>query len=193
MVAWATGGLAFGCGTLAVGASLFHRYRLRVKASLAAGHEPGLSAPLAFAAVPLVAIGLQVLIAEPMTESSRKRAIAASAPLIADIEQHRAREGRYPQSLHALWPDYKVSVIGIEQFHYTPHGDAYNLSFEQPLPFWTALGSRELVVFNPVGRHLMLSHAAWHLTRSPESLADRQGWYAERDRPEANWKSFRFD
>ncbi len=71
-----------------------------------------------------------------------------------------------------------MSVVGIRQFHYTPQGDGYNLYFEQPLPLLSAIGTREFVVYNRRGEHMMLSHAAWNLTRSPGRLGAGQGWYS---------------
>ena len=49
------------------------------------------------------------------------------------------------------------------------------------------------MVYNTRGEHQVLSHASWNLTRSPEALAQRQGWYAARDASRPHWKSFRFD
>ncbi|MGI8671974.1 MAG: hypothetical protein ACR2LU_05145, partial [Luteitalea sp.] len=135
----------------------------------------------------------QVLLADPLAGFSRGRAIASSASLIDDIERYRAAYGQYPPSLAGVWPDYTVSVVGIEQFRYARHGDAYNLYFEQPVPLLDAPGTREFVVYNTRGEHLMLSHAAWNLTGAPEQLAGRQGWYAVIDSPHPFWKRFRFD
>jgi hypothetical protein len=151
------------------------------------------STPLYLVAVPLVAFLPQVLLADHWTEFSRRRAMANSAELIDALEKHHAAHGRYPASLNGVWPDYKVSVIGIRQFHYTPHGQAYSLYFEQPLPIFSAPGTREFVVYNKLGEHLMLSHAAWNVTRPPETLAQQPGWYAAADLSRPHWKSFRFD
>ena len=189
VVAWASSGLAFGCGTLALSACLLFKLLPRLEpAALKAG-----SLPLYLTVAPMLAFLLQVLLADPMTEFSRQRAIASSAPLIDDLEKYHATHGQYPDSLSGVWPDYKVSVVGIQQFHYAPHGETYNLYFEQHLPVVSAPGTREFVVYNKRGQHLMLSHAAWNLTRPPERLANAQGWYAVHDTSDPDWKSFRFD
>ena len=180
LVAWASSGAAFAFGTLALAAATFAWLGPRFT-------------PLEMAGAPLAALLLQMLLAGPMTEFSRNRAMDNSAALIAGLEAHRAAYGQYPQSLGAAWPDYKVSVRGIERFHFVPHGDTYNLYFEQPLPLVIAAGTREFVVFNPRGEHMMLSHAAWHLSRAPARLAAGQGWYAAHDASRANWKRFQFD
>ncbi len=180
LVAWASSGPAFAFGTLTLAAATF------------AWLGPRLT-PFEMAAAPPAAVLLQWLLAGPMVEFSRNRAIDNSASLIAGLEAHRAAHGRYPQSLGAASPDYKVSVRGIERFHFVPHGDTYNLYFEQPLPLVIAAGTREFVVYNPRGEHMMLSHAAWHLSRAPARLAEGQGWYAVHDGSRPHWKRFRFD
>ena len=184
VVAWGSSGLAFACATLA--------FSVFVVSRLLPGFHAG-SAPLYLIAVPIVAFLPQVLLADRLTEFSRSRAIANSAGLIDVLEKYHAARGHYPASLNGVWPDYKVSVVGIGQFHYTPHGTAYSLYFEQPLPLFSAPGTREFMVYNTRGEHQMLSHAAWNVTRSPEALAQGQGWYAARDASRPHWKSFRFD
>ncbi|MEO5894474.1 MAG: hypothetical protein ABIS06_02105 [Vicinamibacterales bacterium] len=149
--------------------------------------------PFYLTVLPLVAFVLQLVLGSPVTEWSRTRAIANSTELIDALEQYRAAYGRYPESMAAVWPDYKVSVVGIAQFHYAPHGDGYNLYFEQPLPLISAPGTREFVVYNPRGEHLILSHAAWHLAGPPTELAARQGWYSVSAASQPHWKRFRFD
>ena len=66
-------------------------------------------------------------------------------------------------------------------------------AFEQPVPIISAPGTREFVVYNPRGQHVMLSHASWNLTRSWATLSERQGWYSVHDAVQAGWKCFRFD
>jgi hypothetical protein len=182
--------LAFGCGTLAFSAYVLSKLMSGFKRSISEDTLNVGSTPLYLTAVPIVAFLPQVLLADPMTEFSRSRAIANSAALIDDLEKYHVAHGQYPRSLNGVWPD---SVVGIKQFHYAPHGDAYNLYFEQPLALFSAAGTREFVVYNKRSQHLMLSYAAWNLTRSPEGLAQRQGWYAVSDVSHTHWKSFRFD
>lgn len=64
-----------------------------------------------------------------------------------------------------IWPDYKPSVIRIAQFHYAPTASAYNIFFELPVFLVQAAGTREIVMYNPLDEHIMLSHASWNLTR----------------------------
>ena len=92
----------------------------------------------------------------------------------------------------ALHKDYKPSVVGIEQFHYAPNGQAYNLFFEQPT-FATDFGVREIVMYNRLDEHVMVSHAAWILAGAPEQLEARQGWHSSHDASSPHWKLFWFD
>jgi hypothetical protein len=207
LVAWGSGGRVF--GAMVLGLAAFGLARLSPlltdiarpvprprpetttvpsSPSAEAGHLP-----LYLAVAPIVALLLQALLAEPVASFSRTRAIANSAALIDDIERHRATYGSYPESLSGTWPDYKVAIVGIAQFHYARRGDAYNLHFEQPVPQLRTPGTREYVVYNPSGQHVMLSHAVWHLSRPPSSLDQGQGWYASHDAGSPGWKRFLFD
>ena len=148
--------------------------------------------PFYLIAVPVAVWLAQFVFVERAVELSRNRAILNSAPLIAAIEDHRARNGRYPTSLLAEWPDYPPGVIGIREYHYQPHGDAYNLVFEQ---FNYRFGTREFVVYNPRDEQVMTAHARDILEMTPEQLAlDRtRGHYAQHDLAQPHWKSFLFD
>ena len=86
-----------------------------------------------------------------------------------------------------------TSVIGIPQFHYSPTDRAYDLFFERPVFLVVSAGTREIVMFNKLDDHFMLSHASWNLTRPPESLRNGQGWYAVHDASRPHWKYFSFD
>lgn len=158
------------------------------------------SAPAAFNPVPLYLILLpgmaliaQTALHEVATEYSRARAIANSAALIDDIENYHAANGHYPRSLSALHQDYEPSVIGIEQFHYAPNGDAYDLYFEQPTFLFVNLGTREIVMYNKRDEHQMISHDSDILRWTPEQLRVRRGWYARHDTSIPHWKYFWFD
>jgi len=144
--------------------------------------------PLYLIFVPGALLAVQLLFATPLTDASRNRAIANSAEIIRDIEAYKTEHGQYPLSLLALWPDYSPGVTGIKQYYYEPHGESFNLVFEQPRFLLDNLGARELVVYNPRGEHQAVSHAAWRLT-SP----DAQGWYTTRETSIPNWQSFLFD
>ena len=148
--------------------------------------------PFYLIAVPVVVTLTQFMFVERAIEFSRNRAIHNSAPLIAAIEEYRTRNGHYPASLLAEWPDYLPRVIGINQFHYQPHGDAYNLVFEQ---FTYRFGTREFVVYNPRDEQVMTAHARDILGLTPSQLAleRTRGHYAQHDLPQPHWKSFLFD
>jgi hypothetical protein len=89
-----------------------------------------------------------------------------------------------------VWPDIWPEVAGIPQFHYEPHGEGYNLVFEQ---FVYTFGTREFVVYNPRGEHVMTSHALDLLELSSASLDRARGFYAVVDAPQPGWKYFRSD
>jgi hypothetical protein len=149
--------------------------------------------PIYLIVIPVASLLFQLTLAAPATEFSRNLAIRNSAELINEIERHRAASGRYPSSLLAVHQDYHSSVVGIDGFHYAPHGDAYNLYFEQPRFLLDNFGTREFVMFNKLDGHVMPSHAAWILTWSPEQLSANQGWYEAHDASSPHWKYFWFD
>jgi hypothetical protein len=84
-------------------------------------------------------------------------------------------------------------VVGVERFHYAKYGDAYNLYFEQPRFVFVHIGTREFVVYNPRGKRFMISHAAWHLSRSPTEVEANQGWYDVQPANAPHWHRFLFD
>lgn len=149
-------------------------------------------APLYLILVPAIVFVLQLTFAPHATRYSRNRAIAESAELIQAIEKYRAAHGSYPAFLQAVNKDYHPSVVGIDQFHYAPNGDAYNLFFEQPT-FLMDFGLREIVMYNKRDEHVMASHVAWILEGAPESLSVRQGWNAAHAASTPHWKYFWFD
>lgn len=140
---------------------------------------------------PAVAI-LQMAALPPAIEFSRNRAIENSARLIAAIEQYRAANGRYPESLLSVWEDYWPDVIGIEKYYYEPSGDAYNLFFEQ---FALSFGTREFVMYNPRDLQTMTSHKLDRLELTPAQLAleHTRGHNAVHDASHPHWKYFWFD
>jgi hypothetical protein len=143
--------------------------------------------------LPAAALAAQLVLAGPVTDFSRSRAITQAAELIRDLEGHRAREGSYPSSLAAVWRDYQPSVAGIERYHYAPNGEAYDLFFEQPRFLLDHPGTREFVVYNPLDQHVMISHASWILLLPAEELWRNQGWYALHDAASPHWRRFFFD
>lgn len=148
--------------------------------------------PFYLAIVPVVVVVLQFALLGRAVEFSRNRAIENSAPLIAAIEQHRANNGRYPPSLHSVAQDYHPGVIGVDRYRYEPHGEAYNLFFEQ---FSDKFGTQEFVVYNPLDEQVMTVHASDLLEMTPQQLAlDRtRGYYAVNNAPQPHWKYFWFD
>ncbi|GIH28373.1 hypothetical protein Aph01nite_66830 [Acrocarpospora phusangensis] len=150
-------------------------------------------APVYLVLLPLIALAGQILLAAPLTTSSRDHAIANAAELVRDIERHRAEFGSYPESLLAVWPDYLPAVTGIEKYNYAKSGESYNVSFEQPRFFFDIFGTREFVMYNPRDEQLMPSHASWILIWPAERIRTTQGWYASGDTGTPHWKYFRFD
>ena len=148
--------------------------------------------PVYLVAVPVVVALLQWAFVERAIEASRNRAILNSAPLIAAIENYRAKNGNYPTSLLAEIPDYGPHVIGIREYRYEPHGDGYNLVFEQ---FNYRFGTREFVVYNPRDEHVMTAHASDILELTPEQLVVERtrGHNARYDLRQPHWKIFWFD
>ena len=190
LAAWGEGGFIFAFFTAALwlGAILLLSPRLKQLTRSAPG--PKSWAPVYLVVVPIVATLFQAVIADPIAAFGRGRAIANSAPMIADIEQYRATHGRYPTSMLSVWNDYRPSVIGVEGYRYEPSGDAYNLVFNIPS---FRIGTREFVVYNPRDEQVMTSHDSDLLRRTPEELSHRRGFYAAMDLPHPHWKSFLFD
>jgi cbb3-type cytochrome oxidase subunit 3 len=184
--------LSLGFLTLALWLYIVLRLMPRLKLLKKAEAENLNPAPLYLVFIPSVVFILQITLAAPAREFSRNRAIAQSAELMKDIEEFHTRHGRYPSFLQAVNKDYHPSVVGIEQFHYAPNGDAYNLFFEQPT-FLFDFGIREIVMYNKLDEHLMMSHAAWILTGASEELEARQGWHTVHKASSPHWKYFWFD
>jgi hypothetical protein len=184
--------LALGFLTLMLWFYILSRLIPRLKLLKTAEAEDFNPAPLYLVFVPTVVLIFQISLAAPATEFSRSRAIAQSAELIGDIEEYHAAFGHYPGSLLALHKDYLPSVVGIEKFHYAPNGEAYNLFFERPT-FLFDFGIREIVMYNKLDEHVMVSHAAWILAGAPEDLEARQGWHSVHNASNPHWKYFWFD
>jgi MFS family permease len=149
--------------------------------------------PLYLVTLPLAALIVQIAAAAPLTASSRARAIASSAEMIANIEAYRQAQGRYPHSLLGVWKDYYPHVVGIERYYYRPERDAYNLYFEQPRFMLDRVGTREFVVYNPRDEHLMVSHPSLMLLLTPAQFESSPGWYRVHDAGTDHWRSFWFD
>lgn len=149
--------------------------------------------PVYLIVIPLFILILQLVIAKPVTDWSRDRTIANAAEYIRDIENFNSKNGFYPKTLQAMYKDYYPQTVGVEQFHYLPYHNSYNISFEQPRFFLDIIGTKEWVVFNPTDAHRVYSHTSWFLLLSPEESAINQGWYASLPTRHTHWKSFLFD
>jgi len=183
-------GLSLGLGVLALWTYCVSRMAPRLELLKNAEIGNFNPAPLYLLVVPTVVALFQFSLVGPATEFSRPYAIKKSAELINDIEEYQKANGRYPTSLLAVNKDYKPSVIGIEQFHYEPNGDAYNIYFEQ---LSTQFGTREIVMYNKLDEHFMASHDGDILLWTPEELYARRGYYAVHDASSPHWKYFWFD
>jgi hypothetical protein len=154
------------------------------------GAAPTRAIGLYFVVLPIAVVGLQWVVVPRAVEFSRNRAIRNCESLIADIEQYRTTNGRYPLSLQALWPDYKPSVMGVERYHYEPSGESYNVFFENPA---LSFGTREIVMYNPRDEQQFTSHPMDLLQYPLERLNRARGHYASGDAAHPHWKYFWFD
>lgn len=181
-------------GTAALVAGIWIVWRLFRRLKLLRSTTPIVISPVSayLLIVPVAVALIQFALAERIAEFTRSRAIRNSEPLIADIERYRAANGRYPTSVVSVNLDYSPRVIGIKEYRYELNGEGYNVLFEQPT---LRLGTREIVMYNPRGEHVMTSHAMDILQLTPEQLAlDRtRGHNAVHDAAERNWKYFWFD
>jgi len=191
--AFASIGLTFGFGTLALLAYIVSRLIPKLKLLKNAEPENLNPAPLYLTFIPIAVLVLQVMFAAPATEFSRNYAIARTAELINAIEEYRIANGHYPKSLLAEHQDYEPSVIGIKQYYYEPSGDAYNLFFEQPTFLLANPGTREFVMYNKLDEQTMIAHDSDILRWTPAELQQRRGWYAVHDAPSPHWKYFWLD
>jgi hypothetical protein len=185
-------GNAFGVLTLTTWVYVLVRLIPALKRLKSAGGSGFHPAPVYLVCLPVLTLAAQLALVAPMTRASRDRAIANARAFIGDIEQYRARHGRYPASLQAQNRDYFPDVVGVDRYIYVPQGDSYNLSFEQPRFLLDRFGTREWVVYNPRDNHREYSHTAW-LLPPPEVAEPSQGWYASGETGYAHWMYFLFD
>jgi hypothetical protein len=192
-LAFVTGSLTLGVGMLVFWIYAVRRAWRALMRLKTAPPRPASAIAVYLLIVPVAVFLIQLAAVPRAIESSRNRAIRNSAQLIDAIEQYRAANGRYPESLFSLYPDqYKPGVIGIKEYLYEPNGDAYNVFFEQiALNF----GTREIVMFNPRDRQTVTSHKVDRLELTPQQLAleHTRGHYAVHEAPYPHWKYFWFD
>lgn len=148
--------------------------------------------PVAFAIVliPILILAARFAFMAHAVEFSRNRVIENSRPIINDIEAFYARNGHYPESLHSEWEDYKPGIVGVGRYYYEPSGKAYNLFFEQ---YSDQIGTREFVMYNPLGEHRMSAHNGDRLLYSIAEQSRMWGWHRVVQMPQENWKYFHFD
>ena len=183
-------GLSLGIGTLALWTYIVSRLVPRLKLLKNAESGDCNPAPLYLICIPIVVTLFRFVFIVPATEFSRQYAIIRSEQLINDIEEYHKAHGQYPKSLLSVTKDYKPSMIGIKQFHYEPNDRAYNLYFEQ---FTYKFGAQEIVMYNKLDEHIMISHDSDILLWTPEELRSRRGYYAVHDASSPQWKYFWFD
>ncbi len=143
--------------------------------------------------LPIFILIIQLVLAKPLTQWSRNKAIANANEYINHLKDFHKKYGHYPQSIQAMHKDYVPQIAGIEKYHYLQYGDSYNISFEQPRFLFDVIGTREWVVYNPKDEHRAYSHTSWFLLLSPEQLEQSQGWYASGNTEHSQWKCFLFD
>ena len=160
---------------------------------LGSGGHPGFNpAPLYLAIIPGVLAIARLTFLETAVEISRRRTIVGSARFIDAIEAYRAAHGRYPSSLESVHHDYDPPTVGVERYRYEPHGQSYNVFFEQPT--WP-IGTQEFVMYNPRDEHVMIVHNQDLLESPREQVDGERSWHARRARDAGvpHWKYFWFD
>ena len=146
--------------------------------------------PVYLVCIPLLVLLIRYTLLDQAVEYSRNRAIRQSEQLINDIETYYQRNGHYPPSMLSLWKDYKTSVMGIDQYHYEPAGQVYNLYFEQVSD---NPATREIVMYNKLDEQQMTSHDQDLLLLPPDALDRQRGYFAVHELPQPHWKRFLFD
>jgi hypothetical protein len=193
LVGVATSGISLGVLTFGIGLYLAVQCVRALKEEENSERNALSAIPLYLVSLPVLILVLQLVLAEPVIEWSRSRAIAQSTEFINAIEQYRAANGTYPASLGATWADYDTGVIGIERHTYARGVEAYNIIFQLPSFLLNDFGTREFVVYNPRDEHTITSHTNWILLATPEESLEGRGWYASHDAGALHWKSFLFD
>lgn len=158
---------------------------------VAASSSPATVLAASFVIAPVAVAALQSGLVGPASEWSRRRAIRAAAPFIADVEAYRVANGRYPPSLLSLWTDYDPGVVAIDRFRYEPSGESYNVAFEQ---LTADLAARVVVMYNPRGEQDLSAHDGDLLRLPPEDVRRQRGHFAVRPVPgHPGWMELWFD
>lgn len=149
-------------------------------------------APLYLILVPCIVVTARLTLLPAAVEFSRTRTIEGAAQFVRAIDAYRSTHGRYPASLASVHHDYDPPTIGVERYHYEPHGRAYNVFFEHPT---FPLGTQEFVMYNPAQEHVMMVHNQ-DLLEAPAELVEQERRFharAARDAGVPHWKYFWFD
>lgn len=184
-------GNAFGIITLGIWVYIVLQVIPKLKHMKTVGTSDFNPLPFYLIALPIVTLFFQLVLATPVSQWSKNRAISNANEFISDIEEYHGQHGHYPLSLQAQNKDYYPNVVAVEKYLYAPQGNSYNLSFEQPRFLLDRLGTREWVVYNPHDEHRAYSHTAWML--SSQEVERSQGWYSSGDTGHSHWKYFLFD
>ena len=183
--------------SLAIGVIVLWVYAIRravpaVKQLVTNGYIGSNPAPLYLILVPSVLAIARLAFLESAVEMSRHRTIRGSAQFINAIESYHAAHGRYPLSLESVHHDYDPPTVGVERYRYEPHGQGYNVFFEQ-LTF--PIGTQEFVMYNPRDEHVMIVHNQDLLESAQEQVDREQRFHARaaRDAGVRHWKYFWFD
>ena len=105
--------------------------------------------------LPLTLFMTSIYIAGLARNFSRDFTINRSGDLIQSIEKFKDNNGRYPDSLADLTPQFITEIpspfiMGIDNYYYTRQGDTFTVSFHQNviLSF-----NFEVVIFDPTDNH----------------------------------------
>ena len=184
-------GLSLAVAVLIAWVSIIRRALTSVRRMRIADDSRLKPAPFYLILVPCCLVLAQQIYLPSAVEFGRRRAIAGSAQFISAIEAYRATHGHYPVSLASVHHDYDPPTVGVERYYYEPHGQAYNVFFEQPT---YPIGTLEFVMYNPVDEHVMIVHNQDLLESAREQVAQERAFHARaaRHADARHWKYFWF-
>ena len=175
---------------IGIGLYLVVRIYLKLRAAKNIPADKYKVVPLYLISLPLVLFTCRFLLLDTAIAYSRNVAIKNSEQLVTDIEIFYKTNGYYPKSMLSVNKDYKTGIIGIQQYHYEPYGNAYNVFFEH---FAKELGAQQIVMYNKLDEHEMTSYDQDLLLLSPADLQLQRGYIVKRDLAVPHWKYFLFD
>ncbi|MFN0205480.1 MAG: hypothetical protein ACKVS6_04110 [Planctomycetota bacterium] len=185
-------GLSLTIGVLMLTAYAVRRAAPAMKRLKSGGHIGFNPTPLYLIIIPGILATAHFAFLKTAVEISRNRTIVGSTPFINAIEAYRTAHGRYPQSLESMHHDYDPPTVGVARYRYEPHGQSYNVFFEQPT--WP-IGTQEFVMYNPRDEHVMIVHNQDLLESTQEEVDRERNFHARaaRDAGVRHWKYFWFD